>query len=114
VGDSKKNEWLADAVAQYGIDILSWPGMAEPSYELAFALYLLDTRVGTRRAVVVYDGVLAGLSKRTPRHFFDATYRSKDEADAQYGLYTARQEWAESVAANDAPMPTEGPTCPPR
>lgn len=72
--------------------------MPGASYELAFALYLLDHRIGTRRSVVVYDAITAALGKRTPRHFFDATYRSTAEADAKYALYVAKQEYAEAVA----------------
>lgn len=77
--------------------------MPGASYELAFSLYLLDHRIGTRRAVVVYDAITAAMSKRTPKHFFDATYRSQEEADARYALYASRQDHAEAVASKDTP-----------
>jgi len=76
--------------------------MPRASYELAFALYLLDKRIGTRRAIVVYDAITAGISRRTPKHFFDATFRSQEEADARFALYSARQDHAEQVAAAEA------------
>lgn len=72
--------------------------MPGPSYELAFALYLLDKRIGTRRTIVVYDAIISAMSQRTPYHFFAATYRSKEEADARYALQAAREQHAETVA----------------
>ena len=81
--------------------------MPGASYELAFTLYLLDHRIGTRRSIVVYDAITAAISKRTPRHFFDATYRSQEEADAKYLLYSIRQEHAEAIAKAEQPWKFE-------
>jgi hypothetical protein len=89
-GPCKKKRWIADLIATYGLDVIDWPGMPGRSYELLFALSLLDGRINTRRSFVILDGVKGALSPTIEPRFFSALFERDDDAEFYSALHADR------------------------
>lgn len=104
----KKKRWVADLVADFGLNVLDEPGLDdERGYLTTFALYLLAGRINSRRSFVILDGVKGALSPTIDKHFFDAMFENEDEAEFYHGLHEDRVKFwlrkrrgAESLASH--------------
>jgi len=60
------------------------------SYELLFALFMLDGYIGNRRAFTILNGVKGAMGETLDKRFFEATHEAEDEAEFEHAMHVDR------------------------
>ena len=60
------------------------------SYDTLFALFLLDGRIGNRRAFTIVNGIKGASGAALDKRFFESIFEAEDEADFEHSMHVDR------------------------